>query len=517
MKSAQLTDQAFLQIALDLSTSLPRGQINQRLIDASVKAFPCDAAALLILQGDYLVPVAQHGLAPEILGLKFLPQEHPRFQAILAQKEPVRFAASSELPDPFDGLIAADLERELDVHACMGCSLYVEETLVGALVLDALAVGAFDKVSDIRVAMFSALAAAQLRNAALLKKISLARIQQQAVSQELVIEARQREGELTGQSKTIEALRSEITMVAESELAVLITGETGTGKELVARTIHAQSKRANQPLVHVNCAALPTSLAESELFGHIKGAFTGAVADRMGKFELANQGTLLLDELGELSLDLQAKLLRALQQGEIQRVGSDKLLHVDVRIIAATNRNLELEVEQGRFRRDLYHRLCVFPIQVPPLRERKEDLPILCGQFLQQAQHRLGCAMVSLHPKALDSIADYDWPGNVRELEHLLLRAALKAKGDNQQRVLIEQHHLELNGEEGGYRYQPEPFAQRKLTQLAPHGLRQATEDFQRGLIRQAQEENNGVWARSAVDLQLDRGNLYRLAKRLGV
>jgi anaerobic nitric oxide reductase transcription regulator len=182
----------------------------------------------------------------------------------------------------------------------------------------------------------------------------------------------------------------EVELAACSDLAVLITGETGTGKEVVARAIHVRSTRADRPLIYVNCAALPESVAESELFGHVRGAFTGAFENRAGKFEVADRGTLFLDEIGELPLSIQAKLLRTLQTGEIQRVATDSVLRVDVRIIAATNRDLPTEIENGRFRPDLFHRLSVFPIHVPPLRDRRDDILLLAGFFLDEARIRLG-------------------------------------------------------------------------------------------------------------------------------
>ncbi len=217
------------------------------------------------------------------------------------------------------------------------------------------------------------------------------------------------------------------TPVAGSDLTVLILGETGVGKELVAERLHARSPRRDRPLVQINCAALPETLADSELFGHKRGAFTGAVADRSGMFELADGGTLLLDEVGELPLPVQAKLLRVLQSGDVQRPGSDRVQKVDVRVIAATNRDLREEVARGRFRADLYHRLSVFPLRVPPLRERGRDVLALAGGFLEENQHRLGARNLRLSPAASQALLAYDWPGNVRELEHLISRAALRA------------------------------------------------------------------------------------------
>lgn len=229
-------------------------------------------------------------------------------------------------------------------------------------------------------------------------------------------------------------LQKDIALVAPSELNVLITGETGVGKELVAQAVHAQSRRADRPLVSVNCAALPDTLVESELFGHVRGAFTGAVGERQGQFERAHGATLFLDEIGELSLAVQAKLLRVLQSGQLQRLGSDREHRVDVRVIAATNRSLEEAVRSGRMRADFFHRLSVYPLAVPPLRERGSDILLLCGYFLEENRSRLGAAAagdelgtVRLDSAAQSVLLSYPWPGNVRELENLISRGVLKA------------------------------------------------------------------------------------------
>jgi formate hydrogenlyase transcriptional activator len=220
-----------------------------------------------------------------------------------------------------------------------------------------------------------------------------------------------------------------VEQVAPSHSSVLITGETGTGKELVAHAIHRASPRNRGPLVALNCAALPPTLIESELFGHEKGAFTGATARRAGRFELAHRGTIFLDEIGDLPLDLQAKLLRVLESGEYQRIGSADTIKVDVRVIAATNRNLEQEIERGRFRLDLFYRLSVFPIHVPPLRERRDDVPVLVAHFVRRKAERVGRTIDRVPREALAELTQYDWPGNVRELENVIERAVILSPG----------------------------------------------------------------------------------------
>lgn len=218
--------------------------------------------------------------------------------------------------------------------------------------------------------------------------------------------------------------------VASSRASVLITGESGTGKELLARYIHAKSPRANGPFVAVNCAAVPEGLLESELFGHEKGAFTGAIQTKIGKFELANEGVLLLDEMGELPLHLQSKLLRALQEGEIEKVGSNKTTKTNVRVIATTNRNLEQMVAEGRFREDLFYRLNVIPIQIPPLRLRIKDLEMLSQHFLETSCDKNGRNLKRFSPQAIEKIFKYEWPGNVRELENVIERTVLLTESD---------------------------------------------------------------------------------------
>jgi transcriptional regulator with GAF, ATPase, and Fis domain len=236
-------------------------------------------------------------------------------------------------------------------------------------------------------------------------------------------------GELIGQSPALSTVARQIELVAPTDSSVLILGESGTGKELVAREIHRRSKRAAKPLIKVNCAAVPRELYESEFFGHTKGSFTGALRDRAGRFELANDGTLFLDEIGEIPLELQAKLLRILQEGELERVGDDRTRKVNVRVVAATNRNLKSEVDAGRFRQDLYYRLSVFPVELPPLRARAEDIPLLADHFLELSARKMGRSKPKLTLAGVRELERYKWPGNVRELQHVIERAIITAHG----------------------------------------------------------------------------------------
>jgi formate hydrogenlyase transcriptional activator len=231
--------------------------------------------------------------------------------------------------------------------------------------------------------------------------------------------------EIIGESAELQQTLRLISRVSPTNSTVLILGETGTGKELVARAIHNNSSRKIKPMIKVNCATLPANLIESELFGHERGSFTGATDRRVGKFEMADRSTLFLDEIGEMPLELQVKLLRALQEKEIERIGGRGTIHVDVRIIAATNRDLEKEVEEGRFRADLYYRLNIFPISLPSLRNRREDLASLATHFIQKLSKKVGTKINMVSKHVLDQIMNYDWPGNIRELEHVIERSIL--------------------------------------------------------------------------------------------
>lgn len=228
--------------------------------------------------------------------------------------------------------------------------------------------------------------------------------------------------EMIGESEAINHIKLMVEKVAKTEARVLITGPNGTGKELVAHQLHEKSERANFPLIEVNCAAIPSELIESELFGHVRGAFTSAVKDRAGKFEAADKGTLFLDEIGDMSLSAQAKVLRALQENIITRVGADKDIKVDVRVIAATNKNLKKEIEEGRFREDLYHRLAVILIKVPGLNERRDDIPLLIQHFLEKITSEQGIAPKIFSEEAIKLLQDYDWTGNIRELRNVVER-----------------------------------------------------------------------------------------------
>jgi two-component system nitrogen regulation response regulator NtrX len=313
---------------------------------------------------------------------------------------------------------------------------------------------------------------------------------------------RESESELYGDSAPMRRLKEEIARVASTDARVLITGENGTGKELVARRLHRLSERSESPLVEVNCAAIPEDLIESELFGHVRGSFTGALEDRRGKFEEADGATLFLDEVADMSPKTQAKVLRALQEGRFTRVGGSRPIASDARVLCATNKNLPEEIRRGAFREDLYFRLAVVPIRVPALRERTDDIPLLAAQFLREASARFGRKPKSLSPAAVEALQAYSWPGNVRELKNLIERLMILSPAEEVRRE-------DLPGEmrDGGIAEAVAPEAP----------LRDAREDFERRYILAALKKNRGNVSRTAEALDLERSNLYRKLKAYGI
>ncbi len=326
---------------------------------------------------------------------------------------------------------------------------------------------------------------------------------------------------LSGNSAAIRQTRKLIEQVADTEVTVLILGESGTGKEVVARNLHYRSSRRNKPFVPVNCGAIPGELLESELFGHEKGAFTGALTSRQGRFEMAEGGTLFLDEIGDMPLAMQVKLLRVLQERCFERVGSNRTIYCDVRVIAATHRNLEEEIVAGRFREDLYYRLNVFPIEVPPLRERREDIPALVADLIARIENEKR-GSVRLTAAALEALKRYDWPGNVRELANLIERlAVLYPYGvvdvcDLPEKILRQIGRAELAG--GDLTSQLEvPSAETVKLPKSGLDLREHLSNLEKELIRQALEESQGVVAHAAQRLGMRRTTLVEKLKKYGL
>jgi anaerobic nitric oxide reductase transcription regulator len=516
---SQISSSAIIELALNLAGSLNTKDRFDRLLDTVRKTIVCDAVALLSYHGDILKPIALQGLSRDTLGRRFRVAEHPRFMALCQSKSPIRFAADSPLPDPYDGLLV-DRTGDLPVHSCMGLPLYYDDKLLGLLTIDSLTPHIFEDIPKRTLAVISSMASATLNTAFLIEQLENQADHSKRVVTELTEEAWKRDGgELIGESQIMQQLKQEIDIVAPSDFNILVYGETGVGKELVARTLHHKSLRKHGPMVYVNCAALPESLIESELFGHVKGAFTGADKNRAGKFSLANGGTLFLDEIGELPLAAQSKILRAIQSNEIQPVGQDNVEEVNVRIIVATNRDLKEEVKAGRFRADLYHRLSVYPIRVPQLQERVGDVQLLSGYFVEQTKQKLGITQLKITADAISHLEKYSWPGNVRELEHVISRAALKARARQKHKAIIaiERNDCGSLSNTLNEKYSPinEPVQENKVTTNI--SLREETEHFQRQLIRKILTQEGGNWAAAARNLSTDRANLNRIAKRLNI
>jgi two-component system nitrogen regulation response regulator NtrX len=325
----------------------------------------------------------------------------------------------------------------------------------------------------------------------------------------------ERRFELVGVSPAMQRLRQLIATAGPTNGRVLISGDNGTGKELVARAIHMASPRRDRPFVAVNCAAIPENLIESELLGHERGAFTGATVQKRGQFEQADGGTLFLDEIGDMSLNTQAKVLRVLQEQQFTRVGGTKLIKVDVRVIAASNKNLAQEIEKGNFRDDLFYRLNVLPIEVPPLRERREDIPLLVRHFLQIHAEEQGLKVKDISADALEVLKQYDWHGNIRELRNLIERLMIMVPGS-----LIEASHAALF-------LQGRPVMNAAVQATAPaasalagktyESLRDARNAFERDYIGRKLREHNWNVSRTADDLQIERSHLHRKIKLLNI
>lgn len=322
------------------------------------------------------------------------------------------------------------------------------------------------------------------------------------------LRSRQAAGGILGQSKPIRAVLDQIAATAKTDFPVVITGESGTGKELVARAIHESSPRASGPFVPVNCGAIPATLFEAEIFGHVKGAFTGAVANRSGVFEEANGGSLFLDEIGEISVESQVKLLRVLQTSEVKRVGASKAFHVDVRLICATNRDLAAMVEEGTFRQDLFYRVHVVPLRLPPLRERREDIPLLARHFLALANSGLTRPSPGFTPEAIEKLTAWSWPGNVRELENKVKLAVMMAAGSE-----VKPEHVLLDSQAPPQSAAASAPASPDLS--VPFEL--ARESFERDYLVAALRAHKGAVTRAAEAMGVHRNSIYHLLKKHGI
>jgi transcriptional regulator with GAF, ATPase, and Fis domain len=402
-------------------------ELLRRGLDWLARLAPYDLATVFVLEGSQLVsrvargPLATDAVKKHMLSL----QDFPTLREALETRRARAFTESDHAHgdgDPFDGVL--DLPPG---HSCMVVPLHAGERSFGVLTLDRAVCEPYPAAVVNLVEVYGQILALAIQHAQ--ARDALDRLYRHDHEHAKLLEAELRgesEGVLeTSRSPAVREVARRARQVAETNTPVLILGETGTGKERLARAIHRWSPRAEQPFVTINCAAIPHGLLESELFGHVKGAFTGANRDRPGRFQMANGGTLLLDEIGELPMELQAKLLRALQEGRFEPVGSDQTVRVDVRLLAATHVDLEKAIRERRFREDLYYRLSVFPLRLPALRERLEDLPRLAAFLLEEQSRRTGRRGVRLTPEALARLAAYAWPGNLRELANVLERAVI--------------------------------------------------------------------------------------------
>ncbi|MBI4510783.1 MAG: sigma 54-interacting transcriptional regulator [Deltaproteobacteria bacterium] len=393
------------------------------------------------------------------------------------------------------------------IMSTLAVPLWHGDKLRGVIQADNRASAGMFREQDLEMMMvLGAQAALAIENALLVSRLRVAEERLRGENRYLKHrEERRRFANIIGNAPTMRAVFSQLEKVIDTRATVCIEGETGTGKELVASAIHYQGKRREKLFVPQNCAAVPENLLESELFGHKKGAFTGADHDKKGLFELADGGTLFLDEIGEMSLGLQAKLLRALQEGMIRPVGSPQERQVDVRIICATNRNLAAEVEKGAFRQDLFYRLMVFPIRLPPLRERREDIPLLCEHFFRRYTQEYRKSVAGFSKAALDALCGYAWPGNIRELENEVQRLVIQSDPD----VFIEPEHLSPQVRKVGG----------TLARIAPKKgtLKDMVDEVERWLLQEALREHGGNKTKTAETLGITREGLHKKLAKFGL
>lgn len=430
-------------------------------------------------------------------------------RALVRQKPADLLLLDVNLP----GASGLEFLRELHTEETEEPPLVIIITAHGSerMAVEAVKSGAYDYLSkpfeldDLRLVVKNASENVRLRR------------ENRSLKERIAIENSQR-GALIGNSVAMQRVRSLIEKVAETDATILVRGESGTGKELVAREIHERSSsRRNGAFVAVNCAALPSELIESELFGHEKGAFTGAAARRRGKFEQADGGTLFLDEIGDMSPNVQAKLLRALEERQIERLGGVDTIPVDVRIVSATHRPLEQEIAAGNFRADLFYRLRVVTIEIAPLRERREDIPVLAGRFAQLASERYGLPSRPIAQSALRSLVEYDWPGNVRELRNTIERAAILAEGDELTALDLPEEIKAANGNKIKPSSSSVEEDESHLSVPFTAEFRSDRKEFERRYIARCLEHSGGNVTRAAAILGMHRQSLQHKLRELGL
>ncbi len=425
-------------------------------------------------------------------------------------------------------VLAADAPREAlgsesllgaNIRSTIGVPLWKGEDILGVLQVDNRdAPAMFDRRDVEALGVLAHGASLAIANARLIQKLTLAEEQLRKENQFLRGRERSRTGELriVGESRRMEQVLQQLGKVVDTRVTVLVEGETGTGKELFASAIHYRSQRRDKLFVAQNCAAFPENLLESELFGHKRGAFTGATEEKKGLFEIADGGTLFLDEVGEMPLALQAKLLRVLQEGEIRAIGATAPRRVNVRIVAATNRNLEKEVAEGRFREDLYYRLKVFPIRVPPLRERREDVPLLAAHFLERYTREFGREIAGFTQPALELLRAYDWPGNVRELENEVQRAVIQADGETFITPELLSPRVRTNDAKVGHAPAPE-MAPGEEADDGSGTLREMMDRVERRILARTLSAHGNNKTSAAKALGITREGLHKKLKGLGM
>ncbi len=432
LRRSEERQRTLLEINNAIVANLDREALFGAIVQAFLPVLPFDRATLTLYdpEGDTLRVFALQG------------SSHPEHFGSIGTEVPRKGSHVGWVFDHKKPLLRRDLEQERQfrvedrllaegIRSYVVVPLLVKGKVLGTLNVGSKAPGRYSEEDAVLLQEVAHQIALAIENMLAYEEIAelKARLERENVYLQEEIKTRHNFEEIIGQSPPIKKVFKAIETVAPTDATVLILGETGTGKELIARAVHNLSPRSGRALVTVNCAALPAGLIESELFGHEKGAFTGAISRKIGRFELAQRGTIFLDEIGDLPPELQAKLLRVLQEGEFERVGGSLTIKVDVRVIAATNRGLEKAIEEGRFRPDLYYRLNVFPIRVPALRERKEDIPLLVSYFVIKYGAKLGKRIETIPQKTMEALRAYPWPGNIRELENVIERAAILSRG----------------------------------------------------------------------------------------
>ena len=432
LQAAASRQRALLDLTNNLVRNLGRESLLQAICASLKDVLPFDRASLALLD-DTGARVELHAVTGTL--------EHPLILPV-GYRAPLSESLLRDVIRGNEARLCNDLEageaiaeerqlHELGVRSYVLFPLFFRDRVIGSLNLSSTRCNAYRPQDVALIGEVAAQVALAVANMLTYEQIDAlrSRAEQENVYLKEELEAEKGFEEIAGRNDTMARILQQVEQVAPTRATVLICGETGTGKELVARAIHQASDRRGRPLVKVNCAAISAGLVESELFGHEKGAFTGAAGTRIGRFEFAHGGTLFLDEVGELALDTQAKLLRVLQEGEFERVGSNRPIRVDVRLIAATNRDLQQAVAAGEFRSDLYYRLSVFPLDLPPLRARRDDIPLICDHLLGRLARKLGKRLTGIDADSLTRLAGYPWPGNVRELQNVLERAAILSPG----------------------------------------------------------------------------------------